>query len=274
MNSALWLNLGVAALLVLSGCKREHSHAHDDGEHSHGGGHGHSHSDDAESFSGATHKEGKGITLLDETRKLLGIQTAEVRERMLPREIRFVARVYGSSPGEARSIANNSPADQLALGTVPAAEAALLRAGLPAQLQTRSGATVTGEVQRVTKPLVAGDSDSEVIVVFRSGNPIQSGEFAEVFVSVPGAKNALVVPQESIIRGATGDLVYVVNGDAYLLTWVTLGAQADGLVEATDGLLAGDSVVTRGVMDLWLIELRAMKGGQGCCPAPPAKGKK
>lgn len=272
MKPTIWLNLGAAAVLVFSGCKREHSHAHHDAEHSHGGGHGHSHSDDAESFSGATHKEGKGITLLDETRKLLGIQTAEVREQTLPREIRFVVRVFGLSQSEVRPIANDNLAGQLSLGTVPAAEAALLRAGSPAQLKTRSGATVTGEVQRVTRPLAAGDS--EVIVAFRSVKPLQSGEFAEVFVSVPGDKNALVVPQESIIRGATGDLVYVVNGNAYLLTWVTLGSEADGLVEATDGLLAGDSVVTRGAMDLWLIELRAMKGGQGCCPAPPAKGKK
>jgi multidrug efflux pump subunit AcrA (membrane-fusion protein) len=71
-----------------------------------------------------------------------------------------------------------------------------------------------------------------------------------------------------------GDLVYVVNGDAYLLTWVELGARSGGLVEVTDGLLAGDSVVTRGAMDLWLVELRAQKGGQGCCPAPPKKERK
>jgi multidrug efflux pump subunit AcrA (membrane-fusion protein) len=76
-----------------------------------------------------------------------------------------------------------------------------------------------------------------------------------------------------VIHGATGDLVYVVNGDAYLLTWVELGSESGGWVEVIDGLLAGDRVVTRGAMDLWLVELRAQKGGQGCCPAPPKKGK-
>jgi hypothetical protein len=45
-------------------------------------------------------------------------------------------------------------------------------------------------------------------------------------------------------------------------------------VEIKDGLLEGDQVVTRGAMDLWLVELRAVKGGQGCCPAPPVRGKK
>jgi membrane fusion protein (multidrug efflux system) len=84
----------------------------------------------------------------------------------------------------------------------------------------------------------------------------------------------MVVPRKSVIRGATGDLVYAVNGNAYLLTWVELGAESDNLVEVTKGLLPGDSVVTHGALNLWLIELRALKGGQGCCPAPPKKEKK
>jgi len=92
-------------------------------------------------------------------------------------------------------------------------------------------------------------------------------------VSVPNAKATLVVPREAVIRGTSGNLVYAVNGDAYTLTWVEIGAEANGMVEITDGLFAGDSVVTRGAMDLWLVELRAVKGGQGCCPAPPKKGK-
>jgi multidrug efflux pump subunit AcrA (membrane-fusion protein) len=40
-----------------------------------------------------------------------------------------------------------------------------------------------------------------------------------------------------------------------------VGSEADGWVEITDGLLAGDQVVTKPVQTLWLIELRATKGG-------------
>jgi len=259
MKARFWSGLGMAALLSLCGCKHEHDHAHADGGHSHGGDHGHSHGDDAESFSGATFKEGEGITLLDETRKLLGIQTAEVVEQTLPREIRFITRVYSAK-------------DRLALGMVPPAEATVLRAGQTVRLRTASGAAAIGEVQRVSTPLT--NHDAEVIVSFAEDTPsLDSGEFAEAGVSVPGEKRVLVIPRESVIHGAMGDLVYAVNGDAYVLTWVELGAQSGGRVEVTDGLLAGDSVVTRGAMDLWLVELRAQKGGQGCCPAPPKKEK-
>ena len=54
---------------------------------------------------------------------------------------------------------------------------------------------------------------------------------------------------------------------------VQAGAEGDGLVEIRDGLLSGDSVVTQGALQLWLIELRAVKGGQGCCAAPAVRKK-
>lgn len=261
MSAALQFIVVAALLPLFAGCHREHDHAH-----SRGGGHGHSHGDDAESFSGATFAEGTGVTLLEETRRSLDLQTVEVAEQRLSRGIQFPVRVFGVADG------GTSPAAQLALGAVGTNDAAWLRAGLPAFLKTASGETATGEVQRVSIPLA--NDDAEVVVAFHAVPPLRNGQFAEVLVSMPGEKSALVIPREAVIRGAMGDLVYVVNGDACLLTWVELGAESGGLVEVTDGLLAGDSVVTRGAMDLWLVELRALKGGQGCCPAPPKKEKR
>jgi multidrug efflux pump subunit AcrA (membrane-fusion protein) len=249
------------AAALLAGC------GHGDHDHDNAGAHGHSHGDDAGSFSGATHKEGEGITLLAETRQRLGIQTVEVGERRLPREVRFTGRVVDAAVGGV------APAGLLAVGAVSTNDAVMLRAGRPARFVTRSGAALGGEVHRLTRPLA--NDDAEVIVALGGDtSALRPGEFGEVVVTVPGGKEVLTVPQEAVIRGAMGDLVYVVNGDAYLLTWVELGAASDGFVEIADGLLAGDRVVTRGAMDLWLIELRAQKGGQGCCPAPPKKEKK
>jgi multidrug efflux pump subunit AcrA (membrane-fusion protein) len=71
----------------------------------------------------------------------------------------------------------------------------------------------------------------------------------------------MVVPKSAVLASAEGNFVYVVNGEAYLRTAVKTGVEAEGLVEVTDGLLAGDVVVTRPVEKLWIIELRATKGG-------------
>jgi multidrug efflux pump subunit AcrA (membrane-fusion protein) len=255
LNTPIILALAVA----LAGCGEKHDHDHE--------GHGHSHGDDAESFSGATHKEGTGITLLDETRQLLGIQTAEVQEQALPRKIHFTARVFDM--GKA--------ADLLVLGTVPTNDAALLRPGLPVQFQSASGMTLTGAVQQVSRLLANGEAEIIATVgrapISGPAHNLKPGAFGEIIITVADEKSALVVPREAVIKSTTGNLVYTLNGDAYILTWVEIGAESDGWVEIKDGLFAGDSVVTRGVMELWLVELRAVKGGQGCCPAPPKKGK-
>ena len=63
------------------------------------------------------------------------------------------------------------------------------------------------------------------------------------------------------MRAADGTFVYTINGNAYFRTAVKIGAEAEGFVEVTDGLLSGDVVVTKPVEKLWLIELRATKGG-------------
>ncbi|HXG46719.1 MAG TPA: hypothetical protein VNO52_03775 [Methylomirabilota bacterium] len=266
MKAALQFIVAAALLPLFGACHREHDHAHDDHDHAHGGGHGHSHGDDAESFSGATFAEGKGVTLLEETRRSLGLQTVEVGEQRLPREIRFVVRLFEVATND------DSTPGPLALGTMRTNDAATLHAGLPVALKTPAGVTVTGQVQRVWQPLP--HDEAEIVVALHSSPSLRNGDFAEATVTVPGERTALVIPREAVIRGAMGDLVYVVNGDVYLLTWVELGAESAGLIEVTDGLLAGDSVVTRGALDLWLVELRALKGGQGCCPTPPKKEKR
>ena len=57
----------------------------------------------------------------------------------------------------------------------------------------------------------------------------------------------------------------MVNGQAYFRTAVKVGAESEALIEITDGLLAGDQVVTKALATLWLIELRATKASAGCC---------
>jgi len=267
MKWTLGIQLSAVALLVFTGCHRDHSHSEGDSHHGHSHGADGGHSDSAQSFSGATHKA-DGITLLDETRESLGIQTTEVQEQILPRQIRFTARVF--DPGT--SSPNEISVTPQASGTVSSNTAAFLQPDLPVEFIAASGISVTGLIQKISRS--PGNLDPEIIVALSAPSAaLQRGDFGEVTATISGETNALVVPREAVIKGANGNFVYVVNGDASTLTWVELGAEANGFVEITDGLFAGDSVVTRGAMDLWLVELRAVKGGQGCCPAPPQKSK-
>ena len=42
-------------------------------------------------------KAGKGVLLTDETRKILGVEVADVTEQKLPAEIRFNVQVFGEN---------------------------------------------------------------------------------------------------------------------------------------------------------------------------------
>jgi multidrug efflux pump subunit AcrA (membrane-fusion protein) len=69
------------------------------------------------------------------------------------------------------------------------------------------------------------------------------------------------VPRSALLDTATGTFVYVVNGPAYLRTPVKVGVMSTDYIEITDGLYAGDAVVSAPVNQLWLSELRLTKGG-------------
>ena len=119
---------------------------------------------------------------------------------------------------------------------------------------------MNGVVLGVNNALAIGDV--EVLVgITNSAAGLKPGEFLAATIAIPRAQEVTVVAKPALLRAAEGTFVYTVNGDAFYRTAVTVGAESEGLVEIADGLLPGDLVVTQAVEKLWLIELRATKGG-------------
>ena len=246
----------LSVLLVaafLAGC----SHKEGDGHaHSKDDGHGH----DNESPSGASFKAGKGVMLTDETRKILGIEVADVTEQKLPAQIHFNVQVFGEKHHHAIRENDHTGCDVHGSGFVPLNKAATLRPGQPVQIQTRTNESLAGVVLAVEQPLSLGES--EVIVgLTNATDKLKPGDFLAAIITLPREESVATIPQSALLRTSEGPFVYAVNGDAYFRTAVKVGSEADGWVEITDGLLAGDQVVTKPVQTLWLIELRATKGG-------------
>ena len=112
----------------------------------------------------------------------------------------------------------------------------------------------------VQEPLAHGEK--EIIVgITTAGTNLKEGEFVSATISVPRAEPVTVIPSSALLRTAEGMFVYAVNGDAYYRTAVKAGSSAEGKVEIAEGLYAGDQVVVKPVETLWIIELRATKGG-------------
>jgi hypothetical protein len=96
---------------------------------------------------------------------------------------------------------------------------------------------------------------------------------AEVTEHKEGSEPILVAPKSAILETTAGASLYIENGERYKRSSVKVGRAFGDMVEITEGVYEGDKVVTDAAQTLWLIELRAIKGGKGCCPMPDAKGK-
>ena len=262
----LWRTITVLVLsacvaLVGSGCGKKHNE--DDGhghgkEEAHGKEDGHGHGE--ESPSGAAFKAGKGVTLTDETRKILGVEVVDVTERKLPRQLRFSVQVFGEKHHHTFNQQDHTGCDVHGAGLVPSDAAAAVKPEQPVQLLKGTNTVLAGVVVAVQKALALGESEI-VVGVSNASATLKSGEFVSATISLPRDQAVTVVPRSAVLRTSEGTFVYAVNGNAYLRTPVKTGADAEGWIEITDGLLAGDQVVTKPVETLWLIELRATKGG-------------
>ena len=124
----------VVTALLFAGCGRKESDGHKEGDgHDHGAekaegkeaGHGH----EEGSPSGASFKPGKGVILTEETRKILGLQTADVTEQKLPAKIHLNVQVFGEAHRHDVRDEDHPGCDVHGSGFLPPAKAATVRAG-------------------------------------------------------------------------------------------------------------------------------------------------
>lgn len=251
------------ALLLASslfvGCGNKEGDGHDHGkEEAHGNDDGHGHGE--ESPSGASFKAGKGVIVTEETKKLLGIEVADVSERKLPNQVRFTVQIFGERHHHLLNPEDHTGCDVHGSGFVSTNTAVIVKTGQVVELFKNTNAMLGGVVLSVQKALALGESEI-VIGVSNATATLRAGAFVPARIRLPREEAVPVIPQSALLRTTEGTFVYAVNGDAYFRTAVKVGAEEDGWVEVTDGLLAGDAVVTKPVQTLWLIELRATKGG-------------
>lgn len=254
--------LAAAALVV--GCgpgKRESATpASTEAAEAPGEGHHHAHGEEDEATAGASFDPRKGILLGQETRTNLGVRLAEVEELALPAETRFTAQVFGERHHHLPTLADHSGCDVHGSGLVPDTVAATIAKGDRVSVLHPKHGALHGVVLTVQKAVALGESEV-IIGISNAVAVLRPGEFVPSLILHPTEQPTATVPSEAVLRTAEGAFVYTVNGDAFLRTVVRTGATSGGRIAITDGLLPGDQVVAHPAEALWLIELRATKGG-------------
>lgn len=243
---------------LLVGCGKKNEATHDPSKEEAGEKDAHGHGEEAP--AGASFKAGKGVILTDETRTILGVEVVDVTEQKLPKEFTFNVQVFGEKHHHQLNPQDHSGCDVHASGLVSSNAAVGVKAGQLVNILKATNIVAAGVVLNVQKALALGESEI-VVGISNAATTLKAGEFVSASITQPREEVVTVVPKSAVLRTSEGEFVYAVNGDAYFRTAVKVGSQGAGFVEITDGLLAGDRVVTKPVETLWLIELRATKGG-------------
>jgi hypothetical protein len=261
MKSFMPLLAGAFCLGLVACGPKQPEHSADDGhDHGEGGEHG-DHHDHGKEAAGARYAEGKGITLLEETKKAIGLELAEAEERQIAPIMPLEAQVYRAANEPSRPNGEQS-GSAYATALVNPALAEKLKGGEPAMLMTHD-LSYEARIWRIDP--VTKDAVNNVEVILQIPDPentLRIGEFLSGSVTQSGAQQtALTVPRSALLETATGKFTFVENSDYLLRTAVSTGAESTDYIEITDGLYAGDIVAIKPVETLYLIELRATKGG-------------
>jgi hypothetical protein len=199
-------------------------------------------------------KEGKGLSLSEETRRFIGLEIAEVSERKLAGRVTTEVQVYQSASNSVQAI-----------GLISREQAKLLQPGQSVSLATKDGQSADGKLIRVDEQIQSASGQAELIVAIPgTEKEYARGMFLTATCNAAKEENVTVIPRSALLRAAEGDFVYVVNGDHLTRTAVKAGVESGDFIEITDGLYSGDKVAVKPVQTLWLTELRFVKGGAAC----------
>ncbi len=196
--------------------------------------------------NGAQFKKGEGLSLTDEMAKSIGLQTADVEEHKIASRLTFALQ-----PG---------PGTNEATGWITATQAEKIQPGQVVELSGNPG--TKGKVSDIAKHALSGLVDFEITVT--TDTAMEDSNEVEASVVLPETEAAASIPRSALLSTAEGYFVYAKNGKFFFRMGVTVGAMNDDHVEITEGLYAGDEVVTTPVMSLWMAELQVLRGGKAC----------
>jgi len=220
---------------------------------------------------GPAFKQGHGLEVPEETRKVLGVELVDVNEQKITPTFQTLVQVYREAseiiPASTDSQANLAHAS----GLISAEQAKQIHVGQRVVLQPSSpGAEpLTGTLLRPDRFAEPAVNHVEALIAFPDPHHrFRIGTFLNATWTGDSAKEVAAVPRSALLETVAGTFVYVVNGSYFLRTAVQTGAENADFVEITDGLYVGDKVVKQPVMSLWMTELQATKAGQSCCAVP------
>lgn len=123
-----------------------------------------------------------------------------------------------------------------------------LKPGLPVRLSapTDPGKVVEGRVTELRPAVSAASRAVDVIVAVTNPGDWRPGVSINGEVILAERADAVMVPEQSVVRRPAGDVVYVIRDGRAQQRVVKTGIRRDGQVEITSGLAAGETIANEG----------------------------
>ncbi len=225
------------------------------------------HEDHADETASATYQEGKGIRLPEETQKSLGLELVEIGEQELAPTLSSTAQIYRASSEPSRKHGKERSGNAYATALIASELADKLALGKKATFigRGKSDSLREGTIWKIDSTQMAMLGKTEVLLELPDPDHAWAvGDFVEVRFPLGNNRKTLTIPRSAMLETSTGTYAFVQNGGFLLRTEIKTGIQTDDAIEITEGLYEGDTVVVKPVEALYLIELRATKGGGHC----------
>jgi hypothetical protein len=203
----------------------------------------------------------KGLYLPQATRQSMGITTAPAQGKTFQAERTMKFQVFRET--------DEQPIPGMAYRS-GYAYATVILAGKDVDLKMGQVGEVLEKPDSPTAPMakffqlnvLPGSDQTELLVeITDPQHQFILGEFCTVQWQTTAVNAPAAVPDSALLKTTEGNFVYLQKEDRFVRTEVKLGATGEGFTEITEGVVAGDIVVTNPVQTLWLTELKLKSGG-------------
>lgn len=109
--------------------------------------------------------------------------------------------------------------------------------------QTATIYAIEPRVDEMTKTIKARAS-------YNGSKHFYPGSFVKVFANLGETQNALMVPTQCVVPTLKGQKVYVAKNGIATEAMVTIGVRTDDKIQIIEGINAGDTVITTGLLSL------------------------
>ena len=135
--------------------------------------------------------------------------------------------------------------------SIPEKYSSLLRPGQTVTFTVGGSPTTFNATVLATEQSIAAETRNlQVRALVRNGRGLLPGAFAEVILSLGDKMQALMIPNQAVIPQARNKQVIVSKNGKATFVIVKTGVRQAGMIEITEGIQAGDTVATTGMLFL------------------------